>query len=113
MTEARQGDVWLVDFGVPVGREQGYRRPSVVVSSDMLNSGPGGVVVVVPVTTAHRGLPSHVEVEAYISGLDEVSYAKCEDVKSISVERLERRFGAVPPEVLARIRQILRYLFEL
>ncbi len=79
----------------------------------MLNSGPGGVVVVIHLTTAYRGLPLHVEVEADISGLDEISYAKCEDVKSVSIERLERRFGAVSPEVLAHIRQVLRYLFEL
>ena len=38
---ARRGEVWLVDFGVPVGREGGYVRPAVVVSSDMLNAGPG------------------------------------------------------------------------
>lgn len=67
----------------------------------------------VPVTTAHRGLPLHVEVEPDGSGLDEVSYAKCEDVKSVSVERLAHRFGVVSPEVLDRIQHILRYLFEL
>ncbi len=78
-----------------------------------MNVEPGGVIVVVPVTTAYRGLPLHVEIEAGISGLDEISYAKCEDVKSVSIERLESRFGAVSPEVLAHIRQVLRYLFEL
>lgn len=112
MTQARRGDVWLVDFGVPVGHEQGYRRPAVVVSSDVLNSGPAGVVVVVPVTTARRGLPSHVEIDPGESGLEEISYAKCEDVKSISIERLVNRFGAVSPEVLDDIRRVLRYLFE-
>jgi mRNA interferase MazF len=109
----RRGDVWLVDFGVPVGREQGYRRSAVVVSSDMLNSGPGGLTIVVPITTVHRGLPLHVEVEPGGSGLDEVSYAKCEDVKSVSVERLAYRFGAASPEALDRIRHVLRYLLEL
>ena len=77
-----RGDVWLIDFGDPVGREQAGIRPAVVVSADLLNDGPAGVVVVVPLTTAARGLPSHVEISAEQSGLDEVSYAKGEDVKS-------------------------------
>jgi len=102
-----------VDFGVPVGREGGYARPAVVVSSDMLNAGPGGVVVVVPMTTARRGLPLHVEIEPGESGLDETSYAKCEDIKSVSVERMMRRFGAVSSEVVHRIGQTLRYVLEL
>jgi mRNA interferase MazF len=79
----------------------------------MLNAGPGGVIVVVPLTTARRGLPLHVEVEPGVSGLDEVSYAKCEDVKSIPVERLEGRLGTVSPEVLEDVRRVLLYLFEL
>ncbi len=83
------------------------------MSSDMHNAGPGGVVIVVPMTTAHRGLPLHVEIEPDGSGLDEVSYAKCEDIKSVSVERLVRRLGSVSPEVLDRTRRVLRYLFEL
>jgi mRNA interferase MazF len=50
-----------------------------------LNECRAGVVIVVSTTTTHRGLPSHVEVEPGSSGLDEVSYAKCEDVQSVSL----------------------------
>jgi len=44
----RRGEVWLVDFDVPFGHEQGYRHPAVLVSSDDVNGGPAGVVIVVP-----------------------------------------------------------------
>ncbi len=113
MTDARRGEVWLVDFGAPAGREGGYVRPAVVVSSDMLNAGPGGVVVVVPTTTSRRGLPLHVEIEPGESGLDETSYAKCEDVKSVAVERMVRCFGTTSPEAVHQIGQTLRYVLEL
>jgi len=53
---ARRGEVWFADLGHPIGHEQSGRRPVVVVSSDLMDDGPGGVVVVAPVTTAHRGL---------------------------------------------------------
>ena len=113
MTHAGRGEVWLVDFGEPVGREGGYVRPAVVVSSDMLNAGPGNVVVVVPTTTSRRDLPLHVEIEPGESGLDEISYAKCEDVRSVSTERMLRRFGVVPAITAHRLGQTLRYVLEL
>jgi mRNA interferase MazF len=111
--KARRGEIWLVDFGDPVGREQSGRRPAVVVSADPLNQSRAGVVIVVPTTTRHRGLPSQIEIDSVGSGLDEVSYAKCEDVKSVSDERLVRLLGVVDDEVALRIGRALRFLLDL
>jgi mRNA interferase MazF len=105
--------VWLVDFGDSLGREQSGRRPAVVISSDLLNDSGAGVVVMVPITTAYRGLSSHVELDPGSSGLDEVSYAKCEDVKSISEQRLIGRLGAVSDEAIFQIARALRFLLDL
>ncbi len=109
----RRGDVWLVDFGEPIGREQAGTRPAVVVSADPLNSGSAGTVIVVPITTARRGLPSHIEIEPGESGLDHVSYAKCEDVTSISDRRLVSRLGDAGPYVMHDVGRVLRYLLDL
>lgn len=109
---ARRGEVWLIDFGEPVGSEQAGRRPGVVVSADRLNESSAGVVIVVPCTTARRDLPSHIEIEPGASGLDETSYAKCEDVKSISEQRLVARLGAAGDEVLFSIARTLRFLLD-
>jgi mRNA interferase MazF len=79
----------------------------------MLNDSRAGVVVVVPITTAHRGLPSHVEIDSGSSGLDHVSYAKCEDVKSVSERRLIGRAGAVGDEAIFQIERALRFLLDL
>lgn len=110
---ARRSEIWLVDFGDPVGREQSGRRPAVVISGDSLNESRAGVVVVVPITTAYRGLPSHIEIDQGSSGLDEVSYAKCEDVKSISEERLIGRLGSAGDDVMFQAARALRFLLEL
>lgn len=96
-----------------MGREQGGRRSALVVSADPLNQGPAGVVVVVPLTTAHRNLPSHVEIDPGESGLDVTSYAKTEDVKSVSDQRLIARLGVAPPDALFAAARALRYLLEL
>lgn len=102
-----------MDFGEPIGREQAGRRPAVVVSADPLNESRAGVLIVVPMTRTFRDLPSHVEVEPGRSGLDEVSYAKCEDVKSIAEERLIARLGLVGEEVHFQLARVLRILMEL
>lgn len=109
----RRGEIWLVDFGEPAGREQAGTRPAVVVSTDALNEGPSGVVLVVPLTSTRRQLPSHVEIEPGESGLSDSSYAKCEDVKSVSERRLVGRLGVAGPEPMFEIGQVLRYLLEL
>jgi|SRR5579875_1971612 len=110
---ARRGEVWLVDFGEPIGREQSGRRPAVVVSADPLNESRAGIVIVVPTTTTPRGLPSHIEIDPDTSGLHEVSYAKCEDVKSISDQRLIARLGAVHGSAMFEIARALRFLLDL
>jgi len=74
---------------------------------------PAGVALVVPVTSARRDLPSHIEIEPGESGLDHPSYAKCEDVKSVSERRLIDRLGVVGPEPLFAVERVLRYLLEL
>lgn len=110
---ARRGEVWLVDFGTSVGHEQGYRRPAVVVSDDRLNRSRAELVIVIPTTTTRRGLPSHVEFEPGDGGLSETSYAKVEDVKSVSTQRLIRRLGALPADRLNCAEQVLRLLLGL
>ncbi|MCA1709158.1 MAG: type II toxin-antitoxin system PemK/MazF family toxin [Actinobacteria bacterium] len=113
MRTARQGEIWLVDFGIPVGHEQGSQRPALVISADGLNLGASGLVVVIPLTTTRRDLPLHVEVELGTNGLDEISYAKCEDIKSISIKRLVHRLGAVDYDVLYHVRRVLNHVLEI
>ena len=110
---ARRGEIWLLDFGEPVGREQAGHRPAVVVSDDELNDGPSGLVIVVPVTSTRRRLPSHIELDDPATGLDEISYAKCEDIKSVSERRLVTRLGVAPAQAMFAVGRTLRYLLAL
>jgi mRNA interferase MazF len=83
----------LIDFGEPLGREQGWQRPAVVVSTDHWNE-QAPVVTVLPLTRACHGLPTRIELEPDgRNGLDAVSYARCEDIRSVSDTRLVRRLG--------------------
>jgi mRNA interferase MazF len=114
VSHAARGEIWLVDFGEPMGHEQGYRRPAVVVSSNRMNASRAGLVIVVPITSRKRGLPSHVEIDAdNTTGLRDVSYAKVEDIKSVATERLVRRIGHVSPEALLKLERVITLVLEL
>lgn len=71
------------------------------------------MVIVVPCTTARRDLPSHNEIDPASSGLDEVSYAKCEDVKSVSDRRLVAPIGRADAATVFEVGRALRYLLDL
>ncbi len=109
----QRGDLWLVDFGHPIGSEQAGTRPAVVVSSNRLNRSRAGLVIVIPCTTAKRGLASHVEIDPRASGLDEITYAKCEDSTSVSDERLRARIGAVDEVAMFEMARAVRFLLEI
>lgn len=113
MSAPHRGEIWLVDFGTPIGHEQGFQRPAVIMSADRMNASKAGLVIVVPATRSRRGLPSHVELDATGTGLRETSYAKGEDVKSVSLERMVHRIGRAPEHAVQRLGVVLRTLLEL
>lgn len=108
-----RGEVYDVDLGQPIGHEPAFRRPAIVVSVDIINNGPGGLVVVVPVTSAAYGLRSHVEVESGRSGLEHTSYARCDQLRVVSTARLSSGRGMVAGDQLRAIDQALRFVLDL
>lgn len=108
-----RGEIYYVALGQPVGHEPAFRRPAVVVSVDILNNGPGGLAVLVPITTAGYGLRSHVELEPASSGLDHTSYARSDQLRVVSVERLSSRQAMIGPEQMQAIDQALRFVLDL
>jgi mRNA interferase MazF len=107
------GEVWLVDLDPTRGHEQGGRRPCLVISADPFNHGPADLVIVLPITTRDRGIPSHVRVDPPEAGLRLPSFVKCEEVRSISKDRLSTRWGVISPATLAQVEDRLRLLLVL
>ena len=85
-----------------------------IVSTDPFNQGRSRLVVVVPFTTRRRGLPIHIEVRPPDGGLREVSFAMCEQVRSLAVDRLgPQPIGRVQAVVLSAVGDRLRLLLDL
>src|SRR3712207_1723966 len=93
-TPAR-GEVWLAELDPTRGREQAGTRPALVVSVDAFNQSGAELVVVAPITSRKKRVRTHVEVLPPEGGLSVPSYIKCEDVRSLSHQRLLRLMGTV------------------
>jgi mRNA interferase MazF len=108
-----RGEVWLADLNPTRGHEQAGRRPVLVVSEDLFNQGPAGLVIVLPMTSTLRGVPSHVPVSAPEGGVRNKTAILCEAVRSVSLERLVVRWGAVEARTMAAVEDRLRILLRL
>jgi mRNA interferase MazF len=105
--------VWLTDLNPTRGHEQSGRRPVLVVSEDLFNRGPAGLVIVLPMTSTLRNVPSHVPVDPPEGGVKRRSAALCEAIRSISSDRLVVRWGAVGRDTMAAVEDRLRILMRL
>lgn len=111
--EPRRGEVWQIDFEPVRGHEQGRQRPAVVVSTDTFNAGPAALVVVCPMTTRERRIRFHVPVEPPEGGLRAHSVVLCDQIRTVSTDRLVARLGMLRPSSVGAIEERLRILLEL
>jgi mRNA interferase MazF len=109
----KRGEVYLADLGEPVGHEQSMKRPVVIVSAQSWLETSPPVVTILPLTSTPRSGLTHVELEPAKTGLRQVSYIKCEDIRTISPLRLTRLYGHVDEIILMRVEVILRRLLAL
>jgi mRNA interferase MazF len=113
MNRASRGEIWLVNLDPTQGREQAGTRPILIISVDGFNHGAAELVVGVPVTSKAKGIPLHVEINPPEGGLNVKSYAKCEDVRSISTSRLVKKFSTVSAQTIEKVEDRLKILLGL
>jgi mRNA interferase MazF len=113
MSSPRRGEIWLADLNPTRGREQAGRRPALVVSVDLFNSGPADLIVVLPVTSTIRDIPLHVNIEKGDGGVKNKSAVLCEAIRSVSKDRLVSRWGTVSKNVIDEVEDRLRILLDL
>lgn len=106
-----RGEVWLVDLNPVIGHEQSGRRPALVISDDMFNHSLAELVIVVPITSRYKGIPTHIELET--SFLKTKSYIKTEDIRSVSTKRLAKKLGSVEASLMNLVEERVRYLLGL
>ena len=109
----QRGEIRLVDLEPARGAEANKQRPAIVVSNNGANATAArlgrGMVTVVPVTSnTTRVHPFQVLLPGTATGLPVDSKAQAEQVRSVAVERVGSKVGAVSPTLLRAVDDALR-----
>lgn len=94
--------VWA-ELDPVVGREQGGRRPVLVVASRGYLDVVDQLALVVPLTSVDRGWPNHVA----LTGLGRPSFAMTEQLRTVSRSRVHGVLGVATTGELAEARRWL------
>lgn len=112
--EPTRGEIWLADLSPIRGHEQAGTRPVLIISTDLFNQGPAGLVFALPLTRTDRRIPAHIPIDPPEGGVASRSLILCDALRSISKDRLRGRpWGVVSTPTLRRVEETLRFLLEL
>ncbi|MDD1413228.1 type II toxin-antitoxin system PemK/MazF family toxin [Dolichospermum sp. ST_con] len=102
----KQGDIYWIDLGEPIGSEPAYLRPYVVIQNDLLNSSQIRTVIVCALTSNLRRAKAmgNVLLELGEANLDRQSVVNVSQLFTVDKALLTEKIGKLSQE---RIRQIL------
>lgn len=101
MNKPLQNEVWLFDPEPTLGNEIGKKiRPCLIVSTNSWNKIRSGLTIIIPLTSIDKNIISHVRIDPPEGGLSTVSFAVCEQIRSISTERLKKRMGIIKSQTI-------------
>lgn len=112
-SELVEGDILLLDFGIPQGHEAGFPRPAVLVSAQEFIDARPSVLHVVPLTTNLTPRLTEVPITAGTSGLSHDSHAQCQHLRAVARSRLSVPIGRVTGMELRQIREVLALILDL
>ena len=109
----KQGEIWDLYLDPVLGREQGGRRPAVIISGDLLNKYLE-VVIVCPLTTNIKNYKGNlILVPNKKNGLQKKYEVLTFHIRSVSKRRLDKKLGSLSEKEVAYIKatidDILRY----
>lgn len=99
-----RGDIWYVDLGEPNGSEQGGARPCLILQNNKGNAFSNTTVICPISSNTKSRVPTHV----HINCLNEKSVVKCEQVRVVDKNRLERKIGTLNSVKMSEVELALR-----
>ena len=102
MARILRGEVFWADLNPVRGREQAGLRPVLVLSHDLFNRKSETVIAMAITSQAQRaGFPLTMALPEGM--LPKPSWVKISQIRTISIDRLGKRIGALDPEMLGQL----------
>jgi len=110
MKNPKRFEIWLVNWNPGRGSEQEGIRPSLIIQTDAGNINPNYPnTIVVAISTKGREVPFHIKVKpSSTNGLKSLSFIKCEQILTISKERLVEKIGTLEEHYLKLVEEALK-----
>lgn len=108
----QQGEIWLFDPDPVKCTKIGKKiRPALIISCNELNGGPSGLIIIVPITSKNKKIVSHVKIEPTEGGITVPSFIVCEQIRSVTKERLIKKLGKIQDSTI--LRQVHSWILDL
>jgi mRNA interferase MazF len=102
MAKILRGDIRWADLNPTRGQEQAGFRPIIVLSNDIFNERSGTVIAMAITSQPQRaGFPLTFELTS--THLPKRSWVKISQIRTLSIERIEKKIGTVTPEELSQL----------
>jgi mRNA interferase MazF len=110
-----RGSIWWADLGDPVGSAPGFRRPVLVVQSDLYNASAIKTVIVATMTsnTSLAEFPGNVLLPADQFNLPKDSVVNVSQLTRVDISKLESLIGNVDEITMRKISAGLRLVLDL
>lgn len=103
----RRGDVVWVHFDPVVGSEVGKSRPAVVLQNELANRWSPTVTVIPISSKVGRVYPFQVRVEPGEAGMTRGGKVLCEQIRTVSRDRIGEALGHLSADRLQEVREAL------
>jgi len=100
-----RGEIWWVDFGLPIGSEVGFERPVVILQNDILNESNLMTTVVAPLTsnTNYADFENNLFLEKSQTNLPKDSVVQTHLIIHIDKRRLKSKIGKLDDKIIDEI----------
>jgi mRNA interferase MazF len=107
MNRILKGEIYLAELSPTIGSEISKKRPVLVVSND-INNQFADTISIVPITsTTAKVYPFEVFLPKGEGNLINDSKAKCNQIRTIDKQRIQKKFGTISNQKLKDVEKAL------
>ena len=109
ITHPQRGEIWIVNFDPSVGAEIKKSRPALILQNDIANEhSPITIVAALTSKFNEKLYPTEVPIPQGEGGLEQVSVALLNQIRSVDKRRLIKKLGILRNETMRDIETALK-----